>query len=154
MAERICVLVSACLLGARCRYDGGDNAIDGIDALKTLADLIPVCPERLGGLPTPRAPAERRGERVVSKDGRDVTEAFRRGAEEACRLARRHNARYALTKSRSPSCGFGMIYDGTFTGRLVPGSGVAAQALAELGVKVFDEYRLSELIEAIDPERK
>ncbi len=148
------ILVSACLLGARCRYDGRANTCPAALALADCAELIPVCPEQLGGLPTPRTPAERRADRVVARDGTDVTDAFLRGAEAACALADRLGARYAMLKSRSPSCGYGKIYDGSFTGRLVAGSGVAAAALAARGVRVFDEYDAEALRQMIEgPER-
>ena len=102
------LLVSACLLGLRCRYDGQSKRMDGLERLLALpVSLVPVCPEVFGGLPTPRMPAERQGERVRALDGRDVTENYRRGAEEALRLAQLLGARTALLKERSPSCGCG-----------------------------------------------
>ena len=142
------MLVSACLLGVMCRYDGGSQAIDGLDALIDRYEVIPICPEQLGGLPTPRTPSERRDGGVYARDGANVTDAFARGANEAVRIARLYGARLALLKARSPSCGFGMIYDGSFTGRTVPGMGVAAEALSKAGVTVFTEEQLSQLIDA------
>ena len=146
------VLVSLCLLGAACRYDGRGNGVD-LSELMARCELIPVCPEQLGGLPTPRTPAERRGDRVLTRDGRDVTGAFARGAEQAALLAGRYGIRAALLKARSPSCGSGRIYDGTFTGTLVPGAGVTARVLMDMGIRVFDEERIDELIQALDAER-
>ena len=108
--------------------------------------MIPVCPEQLGGLPTPRTPSERVGEKVLARDGTDVTCAFARGAMEALRLARLTGARLALLKARSPSCGSGEIYDGSFTGRTVPGNGVAAQALVDAGIEVCDEGQIDRLL--------
>lgn len=105
------ILVSACLLGTACRYDGRSKADAAVTALLARHALIPVCGEIFGGLPTPRTPAERRGARVMTKDGRDVTDAYRRGAEEVVRLARLYGARAAILKERSPSCGSGEIYD-------------------------------------------
>jgi uncharacterized protein YbbK (DUF523 family) len=99
-----------------------------------------VCPEAAGGLPTPRVPSERRGDSVVTRDGRDVTAAFRRGAEIAGKLAERTGARLALLKSGSPSCGSGMIYDGSFTGTLMPGDGVTAEYLKNKNLTIFDNY--------------
>ena len=99
-----------------------------------------MCPEAAGGLPTPRVPSERRGGRVVTRDGRDVTAAFRRGAEIAGKLAERTGARLALLKSGSPSCGSGMIYDGSFTGTLTPGDGVTAEYLKNKNLTIFDNY--------------
>ena len=147
MSEKPRMLVSACLLGVSCRYDGGGKALDGLERLMERYELIPVCPEQLGGLPTPRTPSERRGGRVVSRDGADVTDAFRRGADQACRLAGLYGAKLALLKARSPSCGSGTVYDGSFTGRTVPGSGVAAEALAAMGVMVYSEENLSSLFD-------
>lgn len=152
MARRPRVLISTCLLGIPCRYDGQSKACADVAALMQLAELVPVCPEQLGGLPTPRLPSERRGDAVVARDGRDVTEAFRLGAACACRLAERFQARYAVLKARSPSCGSGEIYDGSFSGRRVPGSGVAAEALEAMGVAVYSEHRMNELIDILERE--
>ena len=145
-----CVLISLCLTGVRCRYDGQGNGCKGLERLTAHCVPIPVCPEQIGGLPTPRIPAERRGSRVVTRDGGDVTEAFCRGAEQTMFLAEQYGARYALLKSRSPSCGCGRIYDGTFSGRIVPGDGVTAALLKSNGVSVFDENHIDALIEAME----
>ena len=112
---------------------------DRLNELLAACEVIPVCPEQLGGLPTPRTPSERVGEKVLAQDGTDVTCAFARGAMEALRLARLTGARLALLKARSPSCGSGEIYDGSFTGRTVPGNGVAAERLAAMGVVIYSE---------------
>lgn len=146
MAEKPILLVSACLLGVRCRYDGKAQSLDVLDALLGRYRVVPICPEQLGGLPTPRVPSERIGERVLSREGTDVTDAFRRGAAEACGIAGRFGARLALMKARSPSCGSGMIYDGSFSGRTVPGDGVAAQALKAMGVRVYSEGDIDALL--------
>ena len=143
------ILVSACLLGVRCRYDGGGILLPDIGALLDRCEWIPVCPEQLGGLPTPRAPSERRGDRVVTRDGAEVTAFFHRGAEEVCRLATLYGARIALLKQRSPSCGCGKIYDGSFSGRVIPGEGITAQMLRETGVRVFSEEDLSDALKAL-----
>lgn len=143
------VMVSLCLLGARCRYDGRDNAVEGMEELFERCEIVPVCPEQLGGLSTPRTPSERLDDRVITRDGADVTDAFCRGAEEAVRLANRFGVRYALLKARSPSCGSGMIYDGSFTGCLVPGDGVTAQALRRMGITLYDEGKLDSLLNAL-----
>lgn len=140
-------LVSQCLLGVPCRYDGACARKEDVCREAAARGWIPVCPEILGGLCTPRTPAERQGERVVARDGTDVTAAYRRGAEEALRLAKLYGARYALLKERSPSCGSGTIYDGTFTGRRVPGDGVTAGLLKANGIEVFGETELSEMIQ-------
>ena len=104
------ILISACLLGARCRYDGVSKLQPWISDLAERHILVPVCPEQLGGLPTPRPPAERRGDRVMTRDGGDVTAQYRRGAEEALRLCRLLGCEAALLKERSPSCGSGMVF--------------------------------------------
>ena len=140
------VLVSACLMGFRCRYDGGTQRLDCLDDLQKRHVLIPVCPEVMGGLPTPREPSEIRDGRVVSRDGRDVTEAFWRGAQEAEKIARACGCECALLKERSPSCGLGRIYDGTFTGTLADGDGLCARLLSERGVRVIGESKAQELL--------
>lgn len=153
MPRRPRILVSACLLGVRCRYDGRAQPCPAALRLADVAELIPICPEQLGGLPTPRIPAERRGDRVVTREGGDVTEAFRRGAEQTCLLAEALGAKYALLKARSPSCGSGGIYDGSFAGRIVQGNGVAAEALAGRGVQVFSEGEIDALLARLRAEQ-
>lgn len=136
------LLVSACLLGAPCRYDGKSKPLAGIERLREKYELVPVCPEREGGLPTPRTPSERRGEAVVMQDGTDVTAQYRRGAEAALKLCRREGCAAALLKERSPSCGSGSIYDGSFTHTLIPGDGVTAELLRQNGVRIYGESEL------------
>ncbi len=133
------LLVSACLLGCRCRYDGGCCRDERVLALREKYELIPVCPEQMGGLPTPRLPSEITEGRVFMKDGTDVTAAFTAGAEAALYLAKTLGAEKAVLKAKSPSCGKGLVYDGTFTGGKVPGNGVAASLLTENGVAVYTE---------------
>lgn len=133
------ILVSACLLGINCKYNGKNNRNEKVLKLAEKHTLIPVCPEQLGGLTTPREPSERCGDKVVSKCGGDVTENYRKGAEEALRLAEIFGCKKAILKEKSPSCGFGRIYDGTFSGTLVGGSGVTAQLLCESGIEVVGE---------------
>ena len=135
------VLISACLLGFECKYCGGSNKLteQQLAALGERFRLIPVCPETAGGLPTPRDPSERLGDRVVSNQGRDVTAQYQKGAETALWLARRYDCKAALLKEKSPSCGSGQIYDGSFTGKLIPGDGVAAEELKKEGLIVFGE---------------
>lgn len=148
------ILVSACLLGVNCRYKGDGQYLEGVERLMACAELIPVCPEVYGGLPTPRTPAERCGDRVLMRDGKDVTEQFHKGAREALNLARLFGAKYALLKERSPSCGAGEIYDGSFTGGKTVGNGVAAEYLMKNGVAVYGETRLEELITHIKGEEQ
>ncbi|MBQ9045264.1 MAG: DUF523 domain-containing protein [Oscillospiraceae bacterium] len=135
------LLISACLLGEPCRYDGAAKPLSDAQMETLLRDhtLIPVCPEQLGGLPTPRTPSERSGDRVVMRDGRDVTAEFARGAAVVRALALETGAEAALLKARSPSCGSGEIYDGTFTGARTSGDGVTTEALRALGIPVYSE---------------
>jgi len=135
------LLISACLLGFECKYSGGSNKLsdEEIALLKKEYRLIPVCPETAGGLPVPRDPSERLGDKVVSSKGKDVTAEFVKGAETALYLARHYGCKKALLKRNSPSCGGEYIYDGTFSGVLVPGEGVAAEMLKAAGIEVFGE---------------
>ena len=134
------ILVSACLLGENCKYSGGNNLAEGLAEAVCAAGMtiVPVCPECMGGLPTPRVPAERLGDRVINKIGEDVTGQFLKGAEMALEAAREHGCRAAILKKNSPSCGCGTVYDGTFTGRLIPGMGLFAEALTKAGIAVLD----------------
>ena len=140
------LLISACLLGVNCKYNGGNNYTPLVEQLKEHYELVPVCPECFGGLPIPHEPSERVGDRVLSKSGGDVTAAFRRGAEKTLEAARKHAVTRAVLKERSPSCGCSAIYDGTFTGTVVPGDGVAAALLLEHGVAIYGESRIGELL--------
>ena len=145
-------LVSACLLGLPTRYDGGDNRCPSLLRLGRRCRLIPVCPEQLGGLPTPRRPAEicggdghavLRGEAAVKDSaGRDVTEQFLRGAAAALKLARLFGAAGAILQWGSPSCGSGLIRDGSFSGRRRVGDGVTAALLKRHGIPVYSERKL------------
>lgn len=146
------ILVSACLLGISCRYDGKSKPHPAVLALQGQHQLIPVCGEIFGGLPTPRTPAERVGDRVLAEDGRDVTQEYHRGAEEVLALARRLDCKVALLKERSPSCGTGEIYDGSFTRTLTAGDGVTAELLRASGIAVFGESRLADLAEYLNRE--
>ena len=145
MREKL--LISACLLGRNCKYNGGNNYAPLTEALKERYELVSVCPECLGSLPIPHEPSERVGDRVLSKSGADVTAAFQRGAEKTLALALQHGVKKAVLKERSPSCGCGSIYDGTFTGTVVPGNGVAAELLLSRGVVIYGESRIGELLE-------
>ena len=146
------ILVSACLLGVSCRYDGKSKPHPAVLALQGQHQLIPVCGEIFGGLPTPRTPAERVGDRVLTEDGRDVTQEYHRGAQEVLALARRLDCKGALLKERSPSCGTGEIYDGSFTRTLTAGDGVTAELLRASGIAVFGESRLADLAEYLNRE--
>lgn len=138
------ILVSHCLLGEPCRYDGASRLDRRVLELhKAGHTLIPVCPEVLGGLDTPRAPAELQPDgRVVNADGEDVTAAYQAGAEAALRIAKQSGCTAAVLKARSPSCGCGEVYDGTFTHTLKGGWGVTARLLREAGLAVMDEENM------------
>ena len=133
------ILVSACLAGEYCRWDGGTNLVPDIKALVDSGKAIAVCPEELGGLQTPRLPSECLGDRVISSEGADVTAEFRYGAEEALRVCKEQGCKLAILKAKSPSCGKGHIHNGKFDGGLVPGNGVTARLLMENGITVMTE---------------
>ena len=135
MKEKI--LVSACLLGVNCKYNGGNNYDKKIDEFLKDYDCIPICPEIFGGLPTPRSASEIKNNRVINKEGKDVTENFLRGAEETLKLAKKYNIKKALLKAKSPSCGNGLIYDGTFTNQLIDGDGITTKILKENGIEII-----------------
>ena len=136
------IMVSACLLGENCKYNGGSNRSEAL--LERLAghEIIPVCPEVAGGLPVPRIPAEIVKGRVQNREGQDVDAAFRAGARAALELARREQPDLIILQSRSPSCGVREIYDGSFTGQTVPGDGCFVKMLREIGVPVCTEEDL------------
>lgn len=155
------ILISACLVGCKCNYKASAASVYAADASfwNSLFDrytLIPVCPEQLGGMPTPRIPCELQAPsqmvlsasgKVLNRDGRDMTACFLKGAEEAVRLAEMHKADLVVFKSRSPSCGVSEVYDGTFSGVLISGSGVAAKALLNSGFKLVDEDQFCKMLE-------
>lgn len=142
-------MISACLLGLNSKYNAGSNKLPYIGEIAKKALLIPVCPEQLGGLPTPRPSCEICGgdgrdvltgrARVCAKSGEDCSAAFIRGGRETLLLAKTLGAEAALLKARSPSCGFGEIYDGTFLGKIKAGAGVTAAILTDNGLPVFTE---------------
>lgn len=140
------ILVSACLLGVCCRYDGQAKPHEGVLSLLERHTLIPVCPEIYGGLATPRPAAERVGKRVLTAQGGDVTAQYRRGAEETMRLGRLYGCEAALLKERSPSCGSGVIHNGRFDGGLTPGDGVTAALLRANGIAVYGESEWQKLL--------
>lgn len=143
------IVVSACLLGVPCNHEGRGSRSAAVLALGSEARLVPICPEVAGGLPTPRAAAELRGDgSVVTADGDDVTWAYARGAAAAVALARTVGASEAVLKARSPSCGCREVYDGSFSRRRVPGEGVTAAALRQAGVRVRSEEDVAAGVEA------
>ena len=132
------IRVSACLLGENCKYSGGNNRDERVLAFLAGHEVIPVCPEVMGGLPTPRPPAEIVGGEVINCEGVSVDRQFRTGAQMALEMARREKIDLAILQSRSPSCGTKEIYDGTFTGAKIPGRGVFADLLVQSGFDVMD----------------
>ncbi len=145
MKEKI--IVSACLLGCNCKYSGSNNKNDDVISLEKYFDLVSVCPECFGGLPTPREPSEIVGDKVMSKSGDDVTEQFVKGAQDALYIAKECNAQLAILKERSPSCGFGKIYDGTFSGKLCDGNGITADLFDKNEIRVYGENQVKKVIE-------
>ena len=129
-------------MGLYCRYDGKTLRLDELEALMEKYRLIPICPEIMGGLGTPRNPCERRGDKVIDCSGKDVTGYFDKGAIEALKLARLYDCEYAILKERSPSCGYGRVYDGSFSGTLINGNGVTAELLAENGLTILGETQV------------
>ena len=132
------ILVSACLLGENCKYNGGNNRSERVLRYIAGHEVIAVCPEMLGGLPCPRKPVEWVGGRVLTRDGDDCTEAFRLGVERALALIADKHVDLAILQSRSPTCGVKQIYDGTFSGVKIDGQGALARALAERGIPLMD----------------
>ena len=138
------IVTSACLLGLRCRYDGTEKTDLRVLKLLDREDvvLIPLCPEQLGGMATPREPSERKKEKVYNKKGEDVTKNFEEGARQVLKIAKLYGCTRAILKERSPSCGCGRIYDGSFTGILIEGDGVTAELLKKNGIEVIGESKL------------
>lgn len=135
-------IVSACLTGINCDYKGGSRRCPKVIALVKQGEAIPVCPEQLGGLTTPRVAAEQRGGKVITKDGDDVTKQFEKGAKEGLKIVKLVNCDSAILKARSPSCGAGKIYDGTFSKTLIDGDGTFAKLLKENNIEVLTEDEL------------
>ena len=133
------IIVSACLLGVSCRYDGNSKPNEKIIDLKEKYNLIPICPEIMGGLPTPRMPAEIKDGRVKTENGIDVTEEYKKGADEAIKLAKLFGCKKAILKENSPSCGCGKIYNGEVTRTLRDGNGITAELFMKNGIDVFGE---------------
>ena len=132
------ILVSACLLGYDCKYNGKNNYNSKIVELLKEHEVIPVCPEMFGGLSCPRIPCEKVGDRILDKEGNDCTKQFIKGAEEALNIAKEKQVDFAILQKRSPSCGNSVIYDGTFKGNLIAGNGVFAQKLQSLNIPIME----------------
>ena len=141
------VLISACLAGINCKFNGENNLLDRgiLDEISKKYHLLFVCPEVFGGLSTPREPAEMKGGLVVTKTAKDVSENFKFGAEICLKIAKLNGCKKAILKARSPSCGSGQIYDGSFTKKLILGDGVAAKMLKANEILVFSEDEIGRL---------
>jgi uncharacterized protein YbbK (DUF523 family) len=147
------ILVSACLLGEKVRYNGTDKLVSHpvIAKWQEQKRLVLICPEVSGGLPVPRPPAEIQNDGLIfTSTGEDVTQAFQRGAKHALELCQQHSIEYALLKARSPSCGNTEIYDGSFNSKTIPGSGVTAKLLIEHGIQVFNETQIDVLANLLE----
>lgn len=138
------ILVSACLLGKNCKYNGGNNLNQSVLGFIEGHEVIGVCPEQLGGLSTPRLPAEMVEGVVTNKEGVSVDNEFRKGAQEALAVALENKVDLAILQSRSPSCGVKEIYDGSFSGKKIKGQGVFAKLLSARGIKVLDAEDVAE----------
>ncbi len=136
------ILVSACLLGTNCKYDGKNNINEKVIEYLKDKEVIPVCPEILGGLSTPRQPAEVFNNKVITKDGKDVTKKYIKGAEETLYIAKLLNIKKAILKSNSPSCGNYKIYDGTFRHNLIDKAGITSELLMNNNIEILNENEL------------
>jgi uncharacterized protein YbbK (DUF523 family) len=143
------LLVSACLLGHNCKYNGGNNLCESLKKLRDKYDFIPICPETFGGLKSPRDPAEICGDCVRLKSGIDVSDAFYKGAEISLKIAKENNCKYAILKERSPSCGVNSIYDGSFSGAVISGHGITAKLLKENGIILFSEEEIDHFLSVV-----
>lgn len=143
------ILVSACLLGYNCKYNGGNNYNKEIAELSDEHEIFYICPEVFGGLPTPRKPSEQIGSKVMTADGDDFTKNFQKGAEMSLEIAQKNDCKYAILKAKSPSCGCGLIYDGTFSGTLKEGNGVASDLLLKNGIEIYNENNFCELLNKV-----
>lgn len=138
------ILVSACLLGECCKYNGGSNESQRLKELLAGQEVVTVCPEVMGGLPIPRVPVELRDGAAINRDGVNVDQQFQMGAQKALECAQREKISLAVLQSRSPSCGVGRIYDGSFLGRLIEGNGVFAERMLQEGFRVKDVREVEE----------
>lgn len=143
------ILVSACLLGENFKYNGKNNLDPNVLALAKNFELVPICPEVLGGLSTPRLPSEVLGDEVYNTSEINVTHEFKKGADAALEIAQKENIKYAILKEKSPSCGTNYIYDGTFSGNLIEGKGIAVRLLEANGIKCFSELQIDKLLEEL-----
>jgi uncharacterized protein YbbK (DUF523 family) len=142
------ILISACLLGQNTKYDGKNNYLDIVSLLKSKYELIPICPEVLGGLLIPRDPSEINGNKVISINNKDVTKEFNLGAIKSLDIAKLNNIKIAILKDGSPSCGYNYIYDGTFSHKKINGMGITAKLFNDNKIKIYTEKNAKELLKS------
>ena len=146
MQEKDKIGISACLLGVNCKYNGGNNLVEDLKKLEDKYEFIPICPEVMGGLPTPRVPSEVIGDKVINQNGIDVTNEYNKGAMDSLNLLIKNNCKIAILKAKSPSCGMGEIYDGSFTHTLIKNDGVTVKLFKEHGIKIYNEFNFKDLL--------
>lgn len=154
MSEMSKTMVSACLAGFPCRYDGKSQLLPEIVELVRRGEALPLCPEQLAGLPVPRKPVEKVGDKSLAADGEDFTDIFDKAAQETLNLCQAFGCGKEILKSKSPSCGFGIIYDGSFSGRLVSGNGVTADLLQKNGIEIMTDEEFVESINTVNMKEK
>ncbi len=142
MEENYEYIISACLCGEKCRYDGKGYVVENVMKLVESGKALMVCPEVMGGMSIPRFPCEIKGDRVINKNGEDKTAHFENGAEKVLALANKYNIKKAILKEKSPSCGSHFIYDGTFSKTLIKGEGITAKLLRENGIHVMSDEEI------------
>ena len=140
------IAVSSCLLGINCKYNGKSNYNEDIIKLKEKYEIIPICPEVLGGLPTPRIPSEIINNKVINQEGTNVTLEYVTGANKALQILKENNIKIAILKAKSPSCGKGEIYDGTFSHTIIEGNGITAKLFLENDILVLNEYNFHQYL--------
>lgn len=140
------ILISACLIGDKVRFDGKSNYNPKIQDLLEKYELVPFCPEVEGGLSIPRIPCEKYNDKVINKEGKNVTKYFEKGADLALNICQYLGIRIAILKENSPSCGTKKVYNGKFEGKLIPGEGVTAELLKRKGIKVISEEEIDSLL--------
>ena len=140
------IAVSSCLLGINCKYNGKSNYNEDIIKLKEKYEIVPICPEVLGGLPTPRIPSEIINNKVINQEGTDVTLEYITGANKALQILKDNNIKIAILKAKSPSCGKGEIYDGTFSHTIIEGNGITAKLFLENDILVLNEYNFHQYL--------
>lgn len=140
--NKIKVMVSACLLGENCRYDGKNSYNEKVISLKERFELVPICPETLGKLKTPRSPSEIKAGRAINKEGIDVTDNYLNGAKKALKIAKDGDFKVAILKSKSPACGKGQIYDGSFSNKLISADGICVKLFKENDIDVYSELEI------------